>query len=189
MRLHWFLRSSVSAACSSAAASPVPCHSGRTAMPRKRPSSGLTVWQAIVPTISRAAEMATKIDITSRRFWRLSGVSTVSSYVAARVAAFVALEGRAQAAKNATAVVHRRPADRECGLLERLTPRRLLPTAAFPFQVCGHAFCDRMTPVTRHESERQINACRHSSRCRHPLMHHKTSTLLNRDLPIFSQEV
>ena len=42
MRLHWFLRSSVSAACSSAAASPVPCHSGRTAMPRKRPSSGLT---------------------------------------------------------------------------------------------------------------------------------------------------
>ena len=187
MRLHWFLRSSVSAACSSAAASPVPCHSGRTAMPRKRPSSGLTVWQAIVPTISPAAEMATKIDIKAllKAFWRQHCVFIC----AARVAAFVALEGRAQAAKNATAVVHRRQADRECRLLERLIRRRLLPTGAFPFQVCGHAFCDRMTPFTRHESERQINACRHSSRCRHPLMHHKTSTLLNRDLPIFSQEV
>src|SRR5439155_27091280 len=79
------------------------------------------------------------IEALLEAFWRQHCVFIC----AARVAAFVALEGRTQAAKNATAVVHRRPADRECGLLERLTPRRLLPTGAFSFQVCGHAFCDR----------------------------------------------
>src|SRR5438876_9519788 len=125
------------------------------------------------------------IEALLEAFWRQHCVFIC----AARVAAFVALEGRTQAAKNATAVVHRRPADRECGLLERLTPRRLLPTGAFPFQVCGHAFCVRMTRFTRHESERQINACRHSSRCRPPLMHHKTTTLLNRSLPRLSEWV
>src|SRR6059058_5643953 len=58
-----------------------------------------------------------------KAFWRQHCVFIC----AARVAAFVALEGRTQAAKNATAVVHRRQADRECRLLERLIRRLLLP--------------------------------------------------------------
>src|SRR5438128_12042088 len=82
-----------------------------------------------------------------KAFWRQHCVFIC----AARVAACVALEGCTQAAKNATAVVHRGQADRDCRLLERPSRRRLLPTDAFRFEVCGHGLRYTMTRSTRDE--------------------------------------